>query len=74
VQQALERAVVPLYALYIIRSSTSREGVLATVADCLQQQDRILAAYRSGNFQEASQVARDFLVRMKAYLKVNFPG
>jgi len=72
VQQALERSVVPLYALYLIRSSSNREGILATVTDCVQHQDQILAAYRSGNFDQARQVAHDFLVRMKTYMKAHF--
>ena len=68
-QLALERAVIPLYALYLIRRSTRREGIQATVTDCLQHQESILAAYKAENFPEAQRIAHDFLVRMKEYLK-----
>src|SRR5580765_6306811 len=36
VQQALERVVIPLYALYLIRRSYNREGLLLTVTECLE--------------------------------------
>src|SRR5881296_2780795 len=68
-KQLLDRTVIPLYALYLIRRSSNREGILTTVADCLAQQDQIIAAFKSGNFVEGQKAARDFLVRMKAYLK-----
>ncbi len=67
-RQTLEWSVVPLYALYFIRRSNKREGILDTVTDCIQHQDKIMKAYKDRDFTEAQEVARDFLVRMKDYL------
>jgi DNA-binding GntR family transcriptional regulator len=67
-QQALERVVIPLYALYLIRRSYNREGILQTVTECIEHQDRTLDALRRNESETARQVARDFLVRMKEYL------
>src|SRR5262245_49324991 len=44
-QQTLERVVIPLYALYVIRQSYNLEGILQTTIDCTEHQDRILTAY-----------------------------
>ena len=68
VQQALERVVISLYALYLIRRSYNREGILQTIIECLEHQDRILDAFRRTDAQAARQVEREFLVRMKEYL------
>lgn len=67
-QQTLERLVIPLYALYLIRRSYNREGLLQTVVDCIEHQDKIIQAYKAGNIEEAKRVGRDFLMRMKEYL------
>jgi len=66
--QALERVVIPLYALYLIRRSYNREGILQTVSECIEHQDRTLDALRRNESEAARQAARDFLVRMKEYL------
>jgi DNA-binding GntR family transcriptional regulator len=68
-QQTLERLVIPLYALYLIRRSYNREGILQTTLDCIQHQNKILAAYREKDSDQARQIAHDFLVQMKEYLK-----
>jgi DNA-binding GntR family transcriptional regulator len=68
VQQALERVVIPLYALYLIRNSYNREGILQTVVECIDHQDRILDAFRRKDVEAARQVEREFLMRMKDYL------
>ena len=68
VQQSLERVVIPLYALYLIRRSYNREGILQTVSECVEHQDRILDALRRREVESARQIARDFLIRMKEYL------
>lgn len=67
-QQTLERLVIPLYALYLIRRSYNREGLFQTVIECIDHQDKIIAAYRAGNFDGAGKAARDFLMQMKEYL------
>ena len=67
-QSALERLVVPLYALYLIRGSHNREGLLQSVVECIEHQEKIMEAYRERNLTEAKHVARNFLVRMKKYL------
>jgi DNA-binding GntR family transcriptional regulator len=68
-QQALERVVIPLYALYLIRRSSKRENIQNTVVDCIDNQDKIIAAYHAGDVAGAKQAAHDFLLRMKEYLK-----
>jgi DNA-binding GntR family transcriptional regulator len=72
-QQILERVVIPLYALYVIRQSYNLEGILQTTIDCTEHQDRILAAYEQKRFEEAREVARYFLKRMKEYLGTRLP-
>ena len=67
-QQALERVVIPLYALYLIRRSYNREGILQTIVECLEHQDKIFDAFRRKDADAARQVAREFLMRMKEYL------
>lgn len=72
-QQTLERIVIPLYALYVIRQSYNLEGILQTTIDCTEHQDRILAAYDQKNFAEARETVRSFLKRMKEYLGTRLP-
>jgi DNA-binding GntR family transcriptional regulator len=72
-ERELERTVIPLYALYLIRTSTRREDILRTVTDCVEHQENIIAAYRASDFAEAQRIAREFLERMKEYLKVTLP-
>jgi DNA-binding GntR family transcriptional regulator len=72
-QQILERAVVPLYALYVMRQSYNLEGILQTTMDCTEHQDRILADYDEKNLERARETARDFLKRMKDYLGTRLP-
>lgn len=72
-QQILERAVVPLYALFVIRQSYNLEGIFQTTIDCTDHQDRILAAYEEKNFEEAREIARSFLISMKEYLGSRLP-
>jgi DNA-binding GntR family transcriptional regulator len=71
--QILERIVVPLYALYIIRQTYNLEGILQTTIDCTEHQDGILTAYEQKNFEEAREIARYFLIRMKQYLGSRLP-
>jgi DNA-binding GntR family transcriptional regulator len=68
VQQALERVVIPLYALYLIRRSYNREGIIQTLAECIEHQEKILDAFRRNDADAARNIARDFLMRMKDYL------
>ncbi len=72
-QQTLERIVIPLYALYMIRQSFNIEGILQTTIACTDHQDRILSAYEQKNFEEARETARNFLKRMKEYLGTRLP-
>ena len=67
-KQTLERLVIPLYALYLIRRSHNREGLYQTVIDCIEHQDKILEAYKRGDVEDARRVVRDFLTKMKEYL------
>jgi DNA-binding GntR family transcriptional regulator len=71
--QTLERIVIPLYALYMIRQSYNLEGILQTTIDCTDHQDRILAAYEQKDFEEARETARSFLKKMKEYLGTRLP-
>ncbi len=72
-EQVLERVVIPLYALYVIRQSYNLEGIRQTTIDCTEHQDRILAAYEQRNFEEARETARSFLKKMKEYLGTRLP-
>jgi DNA-binding GntR family transcriptional regulator len=72
-QQTLERIVIPLYALYMIRQSYNLEGILQTTIDCIDHQFRILDAYDQKNFEEARETARNFLKKMKEYLGTRLP-
>jgi DNA-binding GntR family transcriptional regulator len=67
-QSTLERLVVPLYALYLIRGSHNREGLLQSVVECIEHQGKVVDAYRANDSSEAKRVAREFLVQMKEYL------
>jgi DNA-binding GntR family transcriptional regulator len=67
-QQTLERLVIPLYALYLIRRSNNRDGLMQTVLDCVEHQDQIMKAFETENVGEARRVAQSFLSRMKEYL------
>jgi DNA-binding GntR family transcriptional regulator len=68
VQQALERVVIPLYALYLNWRSYNREGILQTAVECIEHQDKTLDALRRNDAEAARQVSREFLVKMKGYL------
>jgi DNA-binding GntR family transcriptional regulator len=68
VQQALERVVIPLYALYLMRQSSNRTGIFQTITDCLEHEDKVIAAFENKDGKEARRVARDFLTRMREYL------
>jgi DNA-binding GntR family transcriptional regulator len=72
-QQTLERVVIPLYALYVIRQSYNLEGIRQTTIDCTEHQDLILTAYDQHNFEEAREIARNFLKKMKEYLGTRLP-
>lgn len=72
-QQILERVVMPLYALYVIRQSYNLEGIRQTAIDCTEHQDRIIAAYEWNNVEEAREISRDFLKQMKEYLGTRLP-
>ena len=71
--QILERIVVPLYALYVIRQSYNIEGIFQTTIDCTDHQDRVLAAYEQTNSEQAREISRNFLIRMKEYLGSRLP-
>ncbi len=73
VEQVLERLVIPLYGLYVIRQSYNLEGIRQTTIDCTEHQDRILTAYEQNSFEEAREIARCFLKRMKEYLGTRLP-
>jgi DNA-binding GntR family transcriptional regulator len=68
-QQTLERVVIPLYGLYLIRRTRNSKGLLQAVLDCVEHQDKILHAYRDKDFKLARRVARDFLIQTKNYMK-----
>jgi DNA-binding GntR family transcriptional regulator len=72
-QRILERVVIPLYALYVIRQSYNLEGILQTTIDSTEHQDRIIAAYEQKSFEEARETAQYFLKRMKEYLGTRLP-
>jgi DNA-binding GntR family transcriptional regulator len=63
-QQALERVVVPLYALYLIGGSHEPDGL----AECLEHQDNVLEALRLKDPDLAGREAHRFLSKTKQYL------
>jgi DNA-binding GntR family transcriptional regulator len=72
-QQILERMVIPLYALYVIRQQSKLDGILQTTMDFAGHQDIVLVAYEQKNFEEARETARSFLRRMKETLGTQLP-
>ncbi len=72
-QQILERMVIPLYALYVIRQQSKLDGILQTTIDFASHQDKILVAYEQKDFEEARETARSFLKRMKETLGTQLP-
>jgi len=68
VQLALDRVVIPLYALYLIRRPYNREGIVQTVFECIEHQDKIIEAFCRKDDETARKVSRGFLVKMKDYL------
>jgi DNA-binding GntR family transcriptional regulator len=65
IQQALERLVTPLFALYLIGGSFNRDGLVQTVLECIEHEKLIMKALDDSDPAKAGEVARDFLVRMK---------
>ena len=49
------------------------EGILQTIFDCTDRQNGILAAHEQKNFEEAREIARSFLKRMKEHLGTRLP-
>jgi DNA-binding GntR family transcriptional regulator len=72
-QQILERMVIPLYALYVIRQQSNLDGILQTTIDFASHQNKILIAYEQKTFEEARETARSFLKRMKETLGTQLP-
>jgi DNA-binding GntR family transcriptional regulator len=68
-EQSLQRVVIPLYGLYLIRRTRNSEGLLQAVIDCVEHQEKILGAYRDRDFRLARRVARNFLLKTKNYMK-----
>ena len=68
-QPALERIVVPLFALHRIQRQHNREGIFQTVLECLEYQEGVLDALRRNESESARQIAREFLVRTKENLE-----
>lgn len=68
-QQALERVVIPLFGLYLIRRSDNGEDAHEILAMCLDHEDQILAAFRRQDAEAARRVAGDFLVEAKRSLR-----
>lgn len=63
-QQALERVVIPLYALYLIGGSHDPDGL----TECLEHQDKVLEALRLNDVDRAGREVRGFLSKTKRYL------
>jgi len=65
-QQTLERLVVPLFGLYLIRGSYNREGLRQTGLEATENQEKVIHAMETKNLDEVRRLTRDFLERMKA--------
>jgi DNA-binding GntR family transcriptional regulator len=72
-KQTLDRLVIPLYALYLIRLSYNQASLEEAVGNPLEHQERIVAAYQCGDIEQAARITRDFLVRMKDYVGALLP-
>jgi DNA-binding GntR family transcriptional regulator len=70
-QQTLERLVIPLFALFLIRGGGNRQGLLKTARDCVTHQEMILAAFEIQDVAQVKRVVRQFLVSMKQNLGSN---
>jgi hypothetical protein len=57
----------------MIRQLYNLEGILQTTINCTDHQDEILAAYEKREFEEARDIARFFLIKMKKYLGSRLP-
>lgn len=64
-KETLERLVAPLYALYLMRADSNREGLFETIRDCISHQEDTLRAFESGNSEKAAEIVRNFLRQMK---------
>lgn len=66
-QQALERVVIPLYALYVIRRPHNRDAVLRAVQECVLCQDKILEALEKEDSKGIRRIEREFLTKVQRY-------
>ena len=57
----------------MIRQSDNMEGILQTTIDCVENTEKILAAYERKDFEGARETARNFLQKMKEYLGTRLP-
>ena len=65
-EQTLERLVVPLFGLYLIRGSYNREGLRETAIEGVEHQEQVVRALESRDLDTARRSTREFLERMKA--------
>jgi DNA-binding GntR family transcriptional regulator len=68
VQQSLERVVIPLYALYLIRRSYNRDGILKRFRNALNIRIGLLTHCVETSLRKLVRLRAMFLVRMKEYL------
>jgi DNA-binding GntR family transcriptional regulator len=66
-QQALERLVIPLYALYFIRRTQNRDAVLRAVQALSPYEDEILDALDKRDGEKARRAEREFLTKAKQF-------
>ena len=65
-EQTLERLVVPLFGLYLIRGLYNREGLRQTAIEGVEHQEQVVRALESRDLGVARRLTREFLERMKA--------
>jgi RNA polymerase sigma factor (sigma-70 family) len=70
-QQTLERLVVPLFVLYLTRVSFMCVSSTQKAIACSDHQEQILQTLLNGEVSEASRIASNCLVQMKAMIESN---
>lgn len=68
-QQALERLVIPLYALYFIRRTHNREMVLRAVQALSPYEQKVLDALDNRDSEGIRVIEREFLTKVKEFFE-----
>jgi DNA-binding GntR family transcriptional regulator len=67
--QTLERLVVPLFVLYLTRTSFSSEALMRKAITCSDHQEQILQTFLAGDVCGLKRMVSDCLIQMKAMIE-----